>query len=101
MKDRLQVMETFVREVGHDIASAVQAIVPKLRNVRNGLIQGEAVNAKLAEAEGEILSTYRIADSLGITVDPEYNIGVGEFFDLKATINNVMNHCRSEAAERH
>jgi len=99
--DRLKVMETYMREVGHDMASSVQSVIPKLRNIQTGLVQGPAVVVKLAEAEGEILSAYQLADSLGITVDPEYNIGAADYIDLKAAVTNVITLCRSEAAERH
>lgn len=101
MKNRLAVMENFVREIGHDLASSVQAVIPKLSNIRRGLIPTAAIPAKLAEAEAEILSAYQTADALGITVDPAYNVGVGDIFELGAVIDYVITLCRAEAAERH
>ena len=101
LNDRIRVMEIYVREVGHDIASSVQAIIAKLRNIRLGLIQGPAVIEKVREAEDEIMATYRVADTLGITVDPDYNIGSGNDFDVASTVMQVVQLCQSEASERH
>jgi len=101
MKNRLDVMEIYVREIGHDIASSVQAIISKLRNISRGLIKGPAAIAKVKEAEEEIMATYRVADTLGITVDPDYNIGTGGDFNGIDTLHDVIKLCLSEAAERH
>ena len=101
MKNRLDVMEIYIREIGHDIASSVQAIIAKLRNISRGLIQGPAVKTKVKEAEEEIMATYRVADTLGITVDPDYNVGTGADFNAVDILQEVVNLCLSEAAERH
>jgi len=101
LKDRVKVMEIYVREIGHDIASSVQAIISKLRNVSRGLIEGSAAIDKICEAEEEIMATYRIADTLGITVDPDYNIGNGTDFNPDDAVREVVTLCLSEAAERH
>lgn len=101
MKNRLDVMEIYVREIGHDIASSVQAIISKLRNISRGLIKGPAAILKIKEAEEEIMATYRVADTLGITVDPDYNIGTGGDFNGVDTLSGVLGLCLSEAAERH
>jgi signal transduction histidine kinase len=101
LKDKIKVMEIYVREIGHDIASSVQAIISKLRNLSRGLIVGPAAITKIREAEEEIMATYRIADTLGITVDPDYNIGIGDNFEAESLVQEVVNLCLSEAAERH
>jgi hypothetical protein len=54
MQTRLKVTEKFVKEVGHDIASAVQASVAKLRNVSEGRITGDGIRVKTREVEQEI-----------------------------------------------
>ena len=97
----LKIMEFYVKEVGHDIASSVQAIVAKLRTVSKGLIDGKMAIDKIKEAEDEIMAAYRIADTLGIVVDPDYNIQSGKDFDVIKTINTVVRLCTSEANERH
>lgn len=101
LRRRLRVMEIYVREIGHDIASSVQAIVAKLRNVSRGLLQGEAALERVRQSEEEIMSAYRTADTLGITVDPDYNLGTGDDFDARDAIRQSLTHCRSEAEERH
>ena len=101
LNNRVRVMETYVREIGHDIASSVQAVISKLRNISKGLIRGPAAITKVIEAEEEIMATYRVADTLGITVDPDYNIGRGERFDVRFIVEEVVKLCASEAGERH
>ncbi len=101
IKKNHKVMEYYVKEVGHDISSSVQAIIAKVRNVRRGLVTGKTAEKKLEEAEGEIMATHRVADTLGIAVDPDYNIRSGNDFDLTQTIEAVINLCASEAEERH
>ena len=56
---------------------------------------------KVREAEDEIMSAYRVADTLGITVDSHYNIGEGNEFDICGAAEAVRKLCLSEAAERH
>jgi len=96
----LRVMETYVKEVGHDISSSVQSIISKLRNVRRGLISGKAAERKLEEAESEIMATHRTADTLGIAVDSDYNIRSGHDLDVCDVVNTVISRCESEASER-
>jgi signal transduction histidine kinase len=99
--DRLRTLELYVKEVGHDIASAVQASVAKLRNIARGLVPETAVRAKAREAEEEILNAYRVAENLGVVVDPKYNIVNGAPFDFIAAARRVIEQFRAEAAERH
>jgi signal transduction histidine kinase len=101
LKNRVKIMELYVREIGHDIASSVQAIISKLRNVSRGIVEGAAAKDKIRQAEDEIMATYRVADTLGITVDPDYNISNGELFNLQKTVLEVCELCSSEAGERH
>jgi len=98
---RLTTVELFVKEVGHDIASAVQASVSKLRNISKGLYRNESVKQKAKEAEEEILGAYRVAEGLGVVVDPEYNIGNGTEFDLRTITRRAVERHEAEANERH
>lgn len=97
----LHVMQIYVREVGHDIASSIQAITAKLSNIRKGYIQSQTQPAKLQEAESELYSMYRSADNLGITVDPDYNISEGQDIDAREIVDDVYIYCESEAVEHH
>jgi signal transduction histidine kinase len=98
---RVEVTERFVKEVGHDIASAVQATVAKLRTIIDGRIDGEGARHKAKEVELEIWDAYRVAESLGIAVDSDYKLRQPEDFDLCLAIKSVLRHFGSEAAERH
>lgn len=99
--DKLAVLENYVKEVGHDIASSVQATIAKLNNIANDKYPKDAVKAKAAEAESEIMSTYRAAENLGIVVDPNYNIRNPSTFDLVEVARSVVRQFEGEARERH
>ncbi|HVU47238.1 MAG TPA: HAMP domain-containing sensor histidine kinase [Gemmataceae bacterium] len=101
MTERVRITELYVREVGHDIASSVQAIIAKLRAVSRGLLKGESAMVKIREAEQEMMAAYRSADTLGVTVDPDYNLSSADWFNLSAAVREVSDLCRSEAEERH
>ncbi len=100
-ENNLRVMEVYIKEIGHDIASSVQATIAKLRNVSRGLVDGPAVLKKVREAEEEIMATYRIAETLGITVDPDYRLVNPGPFDAVEAAKQVIVRCQSEATERH
>jgi signal transduction histidine kinase len=101
LSERMRIMEIFVREVGHDIASSVQSIISKTSLIKRKIVTGEAVIKRAEEIENEILSTYRVAENLGITVDPDYNIQSTSEFDVEDIVTSVITQCRSEAEERH
>lgn len=101
IQDRYNTIQVYVKEIGHDIASSVQAILAKLRMVSRGKIVGERAMKKIEEAEEEIMATYRIADTLGITVDPKYNLKSETLFVFSDIIESAIRLCRSEAKERH
>jgi signal transduction histidine kinase len=100
-ENSLRVMEIYIKEIGHDIASSVQATIAKLRNVSRGLIDGPGILKKVREAEEEIMATYRIAETLGITVDPDYRLVNPSPFDAVQAAKQVIVRCQSEATERH
>ena len=100
MADRLRVMEMFVKEVGHDVASSVQATIATLRNISQGRIRGDAVIRKAKQVEDEVMAAFRIADGLGIAVDPNYIIREPRDYDLIDVLNDTIEHHRSEADER-
>ena len=99
--DRLRVTELFVKEVGHDIASCVQAIVAKLRTIRDGRVPNqEALRRKASEIEREINSAYAIADMLGLAIDPNYQLRSFADFDIEKIVEQSINQLSGEAQER-
>jgi len=100
-KKNFEILEKYVKEVGHDIASSVQACTAKLHHLASKRFQGEQIYEKAREAENEILSAYRVAENLGITVDPGYNISCGTDFDFIEAVQNVLRQVSSEAEEGH
>jgi signal transduction histidine kinase len=98
---RLKVTEFFVREVGHDIASSVQAIIGKLRTIRDGRVQEkDALKRKVIEMEKEINGTYGIADKLGLAIDPNYQLRSFADWDVVEVINRAIAQVSGEAQER-
>ena len=99
--ERLRVTESFVKEVGHDIAASVQATLAKARSIKDGRVRGTGVAKKAAEIEREIMEGYRIAESLSIAVDRNYKVQELDDFDLQDCVRSVVSHYSGEAAERH
>jgi signal transduction histidine kinase len=98
---RLKVTEFFVREVGHDIASSVQAIIAKLRTIRDGRVEEKsALKRKVIEIEKEINGTYAIADKLGLAIDPKYQLRSFADFDVAGVISRAIGQVSGEAQER-
>ena len=97
---RLEVTERYVKEVGHDIASSVQATIAKLRNIGDGLITGGSIKVKVKEIEDEIWNLYQVAESLDIVVDPDYQVRSAADIDLNNAIRTALKHFNSEASER-
>src|SRR5437588_12848694 len=70
--ERLRVTELFVKEMGHDVSSSVQAIVAKAQTIADGRVTGAAAKKKADEVAKEILNVHRVAEFLGTAVDPDY-----------------------------
>lgn len=101
LEKNYNLLQNYVKEVGHDIASAVQATLAKLSNISRGIISGPMADKKIIEAQDEIMGAFRIAESLGFTVDPDYNIRHGDYFNIINCAQYVINHYKSEAEEGH
>lgn len=99
--DRLKTLEIYVREVGHDFASSVQATVTQLRNISKGRYPEELIKEKAAQAEEEIWSAYRNAANLGLVVETDYKVENSEYINLSTEIRKVVAQYQSEARERH
>jgi len=99
--DRVRVMETFVKEIGHDVAVCVQAIVAKLRTIRDRRVDtAEAINRKVLEIEREVTSAYSIAEMLGLAVDPNYQMRSFVDFDVLGVVELAIEQLQAEADER-
>ena len=98
---RLEVTELFVKEIGHDVASSVQATLAKARTIFDGRVTGSAVARKAKEIENEIMAANRMAEFLGAAVDPNYQISDLKDFDLLIAVRANIDQYASEAAERH
>jgi len=98
---RLEVTELFVKEVGHDIASCVQAIIAKLRTIRDGRLKDEqALKRKVVEIENEINNAYGISDILGLAVDRNYQLRSYVDFNVRRVIEQAVVQLSAEAKER-
>lgn len=100
LANRVSVTELFVREVGHDLATAVQAVVAKLRIICDASVDVAIMRKKASEALIEVMNAYSTADSLGLAVDSNYSAR-GEFwFGLKECILDACIQLEAEAVER-
>lgn len=98
---RLRVTELFIKEIGHDIASSVQAIVAKLRTIRDGRItEPLSLKRKVIEIEQEINSAYGIADMLGLAIDNNYQMRSFTDFDIVKIIQEAQDILLAEAQEK-
>lgn len=101
LRNKMNILDRYVKEVGHDIASSVQATVAKLRNISDGLIESEFISAKAAEAENEIMAAYRVSECLGLTMDSDYQIKEFNRFNLNDVIQQATYLHSSEANEKY
>jgi len=99
LKDRLNVMELYVREVGHDLAGSIQAIVAKMAYISRGNLSDSAMRTKATEAWLEVRNAHAIAECLGIAVDPDYAIGNSSSFPLDALLAEIAQDYEAEAKE--
>jgi signal transduction histidine kinase len=98
--ERLRVMELFVKEMGHDVSSSVQAIVAKAQIIADGRVAGVAAKKKASEIEQEILNVQRVAEFLGTAVDPHYQMQNADDYELADCIAQAIEHFSSEADEK-
>jgi signal transduction histidine kinase len=99
--ERLRVTELFVKEVGHDVASSVQAIIAKVRTIRDGRFPDQdSLKRKAGEIEREINSAYGIADMLGLAIDSDYQMRSYADFDITQIATDAIEQLLAEAEER-
>jgi len=100
-KDYITVTELYIKEVGHDIATCVQATIAKAHNIEEGRIPASALASKAREIEAEILSISATAENLGIAIDPIFKVKDVVDFDLLEVIKKAIGQYSAEANERH
>ena len=97
LRARLNVMELYVREVGHDLAGSIQAIVAKMAYIARGSLSESAMRTKANEAWIEVRNAHAIAECLGIDVDPDYAIGNSTSFQLNILLSEIAQDYEAEA----
>lgn len=93
--------ETFIKEIGHDIASSIQSILPKLKHIAEDRYKGPLLKKKASEAMEELLSMHRTSNSIGVVIDKNYQITNFEEIDLSSIAISAKSKMESEAAEKH
>lgn len=96
----LRATERFVREVGHDFAVNVQAVVARINTLKKGRLSAEAAQRKLVEIENDIKAAYSQAEQLGITIDSTYEKRNERFVTLIDIVHEAKDQLESEARER-
>lgn len=98
--ERLKVMELYIREIGHDLAGCMQAIIAKMTYIAKGNLNESAMRTKASEAYKEARNAYAVAECLGIAVDNNYSIGNSATIDLNEFIAEIATDYESEAKEK-
>lgn len=99
-EERLRGMEAYTKEIGHDVASSVQAVLAKARSITRRELESEAIYRRAHEIESEILAIYRHSEALGVTVDRNYQLQEISEVDLYDVVETVCEVYKSEASER-
>lgn len=89
LEDRLNTMSLYIREVGHDLAGSIQAIVAKMAYIARGRLNEAAMKMKANEAWLEVQNAHAIAECLGIAVDPEYVLGNSECVSVEEILREI------------
>jgi hypothetical protein len=72
-----------------------------LRTIRDGRVEEKsALKRKVIEIEKEINGTYAIADTLGLAIDPKYQLRSFADFDVAGVISRAIVQVSGEAQER-
>jgi signal transduction histidine kinase len=100
LSQQLIATEKYVREVGHDFASSIQAIIAKTKLLRDGRVPSAAIKKKVLEIEAEVRGAAMIADQLELTVNAEYQLQSKADFNLVSLIREAILYLTAEAAER-
>jgi signal transduction histidine kinase len=100
LSDRLQVIERYTKEIGHDLANATQAMLAKLRVIGNLDLAPDAMKRKAEESIKELKQVYGIADGLGLALEQEYTARSLRYFDIQQVVKDTAEHLEQEAAER-
>lgn len=97
--ERLNVMEKYVREVGHDFAQNIQAVVSKLSLLTNeDNLSGSVAKRLTRESMVEVKSAYAIANRLGVAVDRSFELGKLSSVPLNELFKNLKTELIAEAA---
>lgn len=98
---RLATTELCAKEIGHDIAGSVQAVLAKAHSITQRRVEGDAVYRRVKEIGYEIMAIHRHAESLGIASDQNYQIREWDDFDGADVVNRIIDPFASEAEEKH
>ncbi len=99
VEERLEVVETYTKEVGHDLANATQALLAKVRAISDIELSTAAMKRKALEAIGEVKQVYGIADGLGLAIEQNYTARSNVRFEIGKILLDVKNHLAQEALE--
>ncbi|RYG98534.1 MAG: ATP-binding protein [Alphaproteobacteria bacterium] len=89
LDDRLTTMSLYIREVGHDLAGSIHAIVAKMAYISKGPLNESGMKIKATEAWREVQNAHAIAECLGIAVDPDYALGNSESVTIEQILKEV------------
>ncbi len=97
---RLEKTEYYVREVGHDIATCIQALFGDLEFMADGELETPTLQRMAEDSLNEMKNVAAIAESLGITIDPDFQLRQRVEVRIDSVISEVVKSLSSEARER-
>lgn len=98
---KLEYTERYIREIGHDLASNVQAVFGQLGFMMTGKLSQSAMVAKAREVLTEVRNIYGIAESLDVTLDRSYAIHAKHKIVIADLLKQLCEEYQAEAQEKH
>ena len=100
INQRLTGIELYTKEVGHDFAGSIQAVLAKLTYIEMGSLNEAGVKRKAQEATAEVRNAYAVAESLGVAVDNDYRVSNPSQFSLADLLAEITREYEAEAKEK-
>lgn len=100
IRERLSGIELYTKEVGHDFAGSIHAVLGKLTYIEEGNLTDAGMKRKANEAATEVRNAYAVAEGLGVAVDPDYAIGSSASFRVADLLAEIAREYEAEAKEK-
>lgn len=97
---KLEFTELYIREIGHDLASNMQAVFGQLNSMKSGKLTLKAMIEKSQAVLEEVRNIYGIAESLDVTLDKSYSIETRQKVVIRDLFAQLCEEYQAEANEK-